>query len=158
VTVPVRPSGPEANQHGYVSTWVSPYGHLAGLRERLARWIDRAGRDHTLPWVGLGLVRDLEVAVQLLDLREFGEWLRREGGEHARFGDDLARLDDAVVATGLKGVDPAEALEAIDAMALAHEAQALQFEAMRKVLVEAGALDAKDRDTDPAALLRALLS
>ena len=91
MTLPsVRPDPPEPNQHGFTPSYVSPHGHLSGLRDRLKRTLARLGTDRSLPWVGLGLVKDLEVILQLLNLQEFAEWLRVNGPpEHRGFADDI---------------------------------------------------------------------
>lgn len=156
---PVRPPAPEPNAHGYVSRYVSPHGHLAGLRERLARALDRLGRDRTLPWVGLGLVNDLEVTLQLLNMREFAEWLRTNGDPaHARFADEIIDAQDALATAGYHGPSLGENVDGLDEENRENEKQALVLGDMRKVLIEAGALEATDRDTPLPDLLRALLS
>jgi hypothetical protein len=160
VTLPsVRPAPPEANQHGYTPSYVSPHGHLSGLRERLARTLDRLGRDRSLPWVGLGLVNDLEVTLQLLNLQEFAEWLRVNGPpEHRGFADDiladqftLEAVRDALKHAGHEVDDPVQGVEGL-------QAELATYDAMRRVLVETGALADDDRDTPLPDLLRALLS
>lgn len=161
MTLPsVRPALPEANQHGYTSSYVSPYGHLSGLRERLARTLDRLGRDRSLPWVGLGLVNDLEVTLQLLNLQEFAEWLRVNGSpEHQHFAADiladqftLEAVRDACDSAGQKNEpDPVKAVENL-------HGELTAYDDMRKVLVDTGALADDDYETPLPDLLRALLS
>lgn len=165
MTLPsVRPATPEPNQHGYVSSHVSPHGHLSGVRERLRRWIDRMGRDRSLPWVGLGFVKDLEVILQLLNLQEFAEWLRVNGPpEHRGFADDI--LADQFTLEAVRGavdtagyrevVDPVKAVELLDEENRANEATG---KALRQVLVDTGALADDDYETSLPDLLRALLS
>lgn len=141
-------------------TYVSPYGQPAGLAARLRQWIERLGGDKTLPWVGLGLIRDLEVTLQLLNLQEFAEWLRVNGPpEHQHFADDiladqftLEAVRDACDVAGFRDEpDPVKAVEKAT-----EELRA--FDAMRRVLVDTGALADDDRDTSLPDLLRALLS
>lgn len=157
---PVRPAPPEPTPGGYVPGYVSPHGHLAGLRDRLAKWVDRMGRDRSLPWVGLGLVNDLEVALQLLNLQEFAEWLRVNGPpEHRDFADDilsdqftLEAVRDACDSAGYR--DEPDVVRAIERL----DDDSRIADKLRHVFVEVGALDAKDTETDLVALLRALLS
>lgn len=161
MTLPsVRPAPAEANQHGYTPSYVSPYGHLSGLRDRLKRTLARLGTDRSLPWVGLGLVNDLEVILQLLNLQEFAEWLRVNGPpEHRAFADDiladqftLEAVRQAVDTAGQRDEpDPVKAVENL------HD-ELGTFDAMRRVLVETGALADDDHDTPLPDLLRALLS
>lgn len=160
MTLPsVRPDPPEANQHGYIPRYVSPHGHLAGLRERLGRWVDRMGRDRSLPWVGLGLVNDLEVVLQLLNMREYAEWLRTNGDPaHARFADEIIDAQDALAVAGYQGPSLGENVDGLDNENRENEKQALVLDDMRKVLVEYGALAPDDRATPLPDLLRALLS
>ena len=132
---------------------------------------------------------DLEVTLQLLDVREFADWLRTHGDPtQARFAVDIHEALDAAedyeeVAGALDGWNDSPTLhlaekaeqvvrevQAIDqalgdtggAPRMAHVnaiADAAKLgERMRAVLVETGALANDDSETDPAALLRALLS
>jgi hypothetical protein len=161
MTLPsVRSAPPEANQHGYTPSHVSPHGHLSGVRGRLRQWIDRMGRDRTLPWVGVGLVKDLEVILQLLNLQEFAEWLRVNGPpEHRGFADDiladqftLEAVRDACDSAGQRNEpDPVKAVENL-------QAELGAYDDMRRVLVETGALADDDHETPLPDLLRALLS
>lgn len=161
MTLPsVRPAPPEANQHGYTPPYVSPYGHLSGLRHRLRRALDRLGTDRSLPWVGLGLVNDLEVTLQLLNLQEFAEWLRVSGPpEHRAFADDiladqftLEAVRDACDSAGQRNEpDPVKAVENL-------QAELGAYDDMRRVLVDTGALADDDTETPLPDLLRALLS
>lgn len=50
-------------------TYESPYGKQEGLRERIQQWIDRLSKDQSLPWVGLGLIADLEAVKKNMDTR-----------------------------------------------------------------------------------------
>lgn len=45
----------------------SEFGMRSGLTDRLKEWADRLGRDKSLPWVGLGLIADLEAAAAVLN-------------------------------------------------------------------------------------------
>lgn len=155
----VRPAAPVANDHGYIPRYVSPHGHLVGLRGRLQRWVERMGTDRSLPWVGLGLVADLEVLMRLLNLREFAEWLKVHGpAEHQAFADDILRdqetieaVHDALKHAGHEVSDPVQGVEALDD-------EVRQVDAIRQVLVDTGALAADDQDTKLPDLLRALLA
>ena len=161
MTLPsVRPDPPEPNQHGFTPSYVSPHGHLSGLRDRLKRTLARLGTDRSLPWVGLGLVKDLEVILQLLNLQEFAEWLRVNGPpEHRGFADDiladqftLEAVRDACDSAGQKNEDdPVKAVENL-------HAELGAYDGMRKVLVDTGALADDDYETPLPDLLRALLS
>lgn len=42
------------------------FGDREGLTERLEEWAKRLGQDKSLPWAGLGLIRDLETAVSVM--------------------------------------------------------------------------------------------
>lgn len=42
------------------------YGSQEGLSDRLLDWIERLSKDKTLPFVGLGLIDDLQAAAELL--------------------------------------------------------------------------------------------
>lgn len=48
-------------------TYESPYGKPEGLRDRLAEWVQRLSNDRNLPWVGLGLIDDLDAATAMQD-------------------------------------------------------------------------------------------
>lgn len=43
------------------------YGKISGLRERLDEWMHSLSHDHALPWVGLGLIDDLEAMARYMD-------------------------------------------------------------------------------------------
>lgn len=155
--VKVRPDAPVANQHGYISTYVSPHGCLVGLRDRLQRWVDRCGRDRSLPWAGLGFINDLEAVVQLLNLREFAEHLRVNGTpEQQAFAADILADQETIEAVRMAvdtagyrdEPDPVRAVEIMD-----DEARAV-----RKVLIDCGALASDDEETNVPDLVRALLS
>ena len=42
------------------------YGKHEGLRERLLDWANRMSNDKSWPWVGLGIIDDIELAASLL--------------------------------------------------------------------------------------------
>ena len=157
---PVRPSPPEMTPGGYMPRYVSPHGHLSGLRERLRSRIDRLGTDKTLPWVGLGLIDDLECVMKLLNLREFAEWLRVNGPPDQRdFADDIL-ADQETLEAARQAVDTAgyrsepDVVRAIEKL----DDETRQLDRVRTVLVEFGAIEPTDTDTDFPALIRALLS
>lgn len=146
----------------------SPFGQPAGLHERLAWWVHRLGTDRSLPWPGLGLIRDLELAVQLLNVTEFAEWLRTNGTpEQARFADEilaneftLASVRTAVDVAGYNHVsDPVKAVELLDEENRANEAGANEGQLVRQVLAELGVLaSANDKSVPLPDLLRVLLA
>ena len=140
-----------------MTDYASPYGQLRGLPQRLAQWRARLGTDRTLPWVGTGLIADLEATMRLLNLREFADHLRVNGTpEQQAFAADILADQDtleavrqAVDTAGKRDVpDPVRAIEIMDD----------EQRAVRRVLIECGALAADDEDTDVAGLVRALLS
>lgn len=47
-------------------TYESKYGQIEGLPDRLEAAATRLGRDKALPWVGMGLIADLEAAAAAL--------------------------------------------------------------------------------------------
>lgn len=142
--------------------YASPYGKAAGLADRLAMWRDRLATDRTVTWFGTGLIADLELAMRLLDLREYAEWLKLHGPpEHQAFADDILSDQDtvdsvrqAVDTAGYRHVsDPVKAVEMLD-----EESRGERIADVRKVLVDMGALAADDLETNLPDLLRALLS
>lgn len=144
--------------------YVSPYGQIAGLAQRLAAFRERLCTDRSVPWQGTGLIADLEVVVRLLNVREFVDDLSLNGnGEQARWAAELLDIIDtadeheqllgdieAVVPVGT-GQEYAEAVEIA-------ARKAVQADAVRAVLVNVGALAPGDTDTDLPSLVRALLS
>jgi hypothetical protein len=114
------------------------------------------------------LVYDLEVAVRILDLPEFADWLRVHGDDtQSRFGTEIAELVDRDNANAEWGDDVEQALKAAGCdltTATAPEIigeladQAEQARQIRAVLVEVGALSADDTATSVPDLLRALVS
>lgn len=134
------------------------YGKIAKLPERLANWVERCKRDKSLPWVGSGMVADMEAVVRLLSLEEFGKWLYAHSDEELqRWGVEvLDAAADRDALTGLmaeldKQVPPTDCNEpALNQIERAGE--------VRKVLVELGALSADDTETSIPDLLRALLA
>lgn len=114
-------------------------------------------------WAGVHihglLVNDLEVTLQLLNMREFAEWLRTNGDPaHARFADEIIDAQDALAVAGYQGPSLGENVDGLDNENRENEKQALALDDMRKVLVETGALASDDRTTPLPDLLRALLS
>ncbi len=101
---------------------------------------------------------DLELVMQLLDLREFADWLRTHGApDQTRCAADIISqvdtidaLDDAVAYAGglATSDDPVKALEDMTG----------DLRGVRDVLVSVGALEAQDYDTPLPDLLRALLA
>ncbi len=141
------------------------YGEIRGLPDRVRHWIDRVGNDPRLPWIGLGLIDDLERVMQLLSLKEFGEWLRTHpdptlaewSGEVLTAADDAEGYAELVedIDNALPDGPPGEAYA--DAVKDCAD-EANRYRDMRAVLVETGALAEDDTSTDPADLLRVLLS
>jgi len=43
-------------------TYESPYGKAEGLADRMDKWAERASKDKTLPWIGLGIIADMRAA------------------------------------------------------------------------------------------------
>lgn len=149
---------------------VARYGQPEGLRARLANFAQRLRTDRNFPWLGTGIIADLEVTMQILNLREFASDLRTKGTpEQARYAAEILQNEDVLdglgeaigtVRTdmgpdGLDADDPIGAIRAIDAVASAAQAD---YEAIRGILVTTGALDSDDTETPIADLLRVLLS
>lgn len=141
-----------------------PYGQIVGLPQRLAEWVGRSKRDKSLPWVGLGLVADMEAVVRLLSLEEFGEWLRqhpddelqRWGAEVLAAADDREALNDLTTTIEEHTAMPGDTgyNEAVRVAGT----QADAFLDVRDTLVALGALSADDTETSIPDLLRALLA
>lgn len=144
--------------------YVSPYGRLAGLDERMAALCKRCRQNDGRPFVGLGIIADLELVMRLLSLREYAEWLAVHGDdEQRRWSADILELQDRdeendQCFADIERVVPVGAdqpyAEAVEAVA----AKAIQFDVVRATLVNCGALTADDTDTDIPALLKALLA
>lgn len=140
-------------------TWESPYGKPGGIVGRLVKLESRLRTDRSLPWFGTGIIEDLRAVIQVLNKREWLERMRlcddREAQEFAaEVLDDVERLeyvDDAADQSSAKAYDLVEAIKELDAAAL-------DYRAVRDVLVECGALDDNDTETPVADLLRALLA
>lgn len=159
----MRDDPPTPNDHGYVSAprpTKRQFGTVIGLPQRMAAWVDRMGKDRSLPWVGLGIIKDMEMAVQLLNLREFAEWLRTKGDpEHQGFADDiladqetLDAVRDACNTAGYR--DEPDVVRAVELL----DDEVRKVDAVRQVLIDTGALAKDDTETDVPSLLRALLS
>lgn len=158
---------------------------VLGLARRIATRIERIKRDPSHPWVGLGIVRELEEIMQLLTLPEFAEWLRLHGGEHAKWADEILELhaeteglEDATAEAEGNAADATEKLEAVTEAIKEHIPYHLQYDGenvslspdyvveragnmladIRVVLVERGALSVDDRETELPDLIAALLS
>lgn len=154
-----------------IGGYVSPYGLPSGLSGRLLAWVDRMGKDRSLPWVGLGVLEDMVLASRILNSREFLESLLVGGtGEQADYARELLADADTLDAIGdaighIEGLppgpgpgpeitDPVVAIEELDAAAARARRE---IEAIRDVLVEAGALTPGDRTTPLADLVRLLM-
>lgn len=146
------------------SGYVSPYGKIEGLARRLAdfrRKLNTPG--HGLPFYG-GMVADLEVVVRFLNATEFAEWLRVNGdSEQARFAVEiLDALDDQEMHEEMledieKVVPVAVGQDYADAVGDV-AGKAVQYDVVRAVLENCGALQPGDTTTDVPGLLRVLLS
>ena len=147
---------------------MSVYGKPAGLPARLLRWADQLATDLRFPWIGAGIIEDLKLTASLLSSREFLDHLRTKGtAQEADFATEiLADLDTLDAATdaarhveGLPGIKhalgPVETIEKLDAEAVK---LCLDYDAIRDVLVDTGALAEGDETTPVADLVRALLS
>ncbi len=143
--------------------YVSPFGKIKGLASRLAKWPKQLGH-HGYPWVGTGIIKDLELAAQILNRREWLEALRVSDDPAAQeFAAELLDDDeelDAVydAARHVQGLpradsdrDAVETIEQLDKVAT-------DYEGVRSLLVEMGVLEADDRTTPVADLLRVVLS
>ena len=144
--------------------YVSPYGRVQGLVDRLDR-LQRQLREAGLhkPFYG-GLIRDLEVVVRLLNVREFAEHLRVHGdADQAPFAADILELLDSdeaheALLDDIERVLPVAAGEVYGEVVEGAAKKAVERDAIRAVLVNAGAITADDTNTDLPALIRALLS
>lgn len=155
---------PGPGQVGHLGRYYSPFGKLDGLRARIRKWCDAQHNDRNTPFTGLGVVADWELALQILNLREFAEWLRVQPGPHADFANEIieaadagAELDDLrdhIVHQLGKPEVGASYHDAITDAATAGET----IDDVRGLLVELGMLADGDTETELAPLLRALLS
>lgn len=115
-------------------------------------------------WRGLGLIEDIKFMVAILNRREWLEKLRLSDDPDAqRFAaellDDADTLDEAQDAAAnvlgmpeeVLALDPAETIERLDARAQDHVA-------LRRRLVQLGALGEDDHETDISDLVVMLLS
>lgn len=148
-------------------TYASPYGSPVGLRARLVKHRAALGAKHH-PWLGLGLVADLDLIMQFLDKHEWLEAMRTGSDPKlAEFATDLQRdqetLDAAYDAaeharalpTDVDTLDPVAVIEHLDAEADKHEAFGRR---VRDTLEQLGIVDADTPDEDIPALLTALLA
>jgi hypothetical protein len=140
-------------------TYVRPYGRAEGLATRLEEWRERLCST-AAPWFGLGLMDDLQMAAQLLNLPEFVDWLRVHGDPaHSHFADEIAAdretleaVSDALHEAGRgRGEDPVLGVESL-------HREVCQVDDIRAVLVRCGALAADDNTTPLPSLIAALLS
>lgn len=46
---------------------IEQYGKFEGLTNRLRNWKDRLSKDRTLPWVGLGIIADIDAAIARIE-------------------------------------------------------------------------------------------
>jgi hypothetical protein len=166
--------------------YVSPYGKLPGLTERLASLRRTLGQSG-YRFVGTGPIADLELAMRLLNLKEYAEWMIAHGSpEQVEWGKEIIEHQGAVELLG-GGPQPAREIEELiagekaltrleeaikdatngefgtDIADLVQAVETLAEEskegaAIRQVLIDVGALAVGDPDTDVAALVRALLS
>lgn len=144
--------------------YVSPFGRLRGLTDRVAVLSARLRRNDGGPFIGLGPIADLELVMRLLNLREYAEWLAVNGDdEQRRWAGEITRLQDEASDTedmlaDIERVVPVGAeqpyAEAVEAVA----AKARQHDLTRAVLEQVGALVPGDTSADVPALIRALLS
>lgn len=148
--------------------YVSPYGKPRGLAARLASAEARFRTDRSFPWQGTGIIEDLRLVVQILNKREWLEKLRLSDDPDAqRFAAEALADDETLEAVQdaadraqasnekYSGADPVAVIEQLDDAALAARRD---YDAVRDVLVQAGALADDDKETPVADLLRMLLS
>lgn len=148
--------------------YVSPHGKPRGLARRLSDFTAHvcSGTGRHL-WAGLGIIEDLKLAAAILNKREFLESLRLSPDPDAqRFAAELLDDDETLEAVQsaadraqqvgkYSGDDPVQIIEQLDdACAAARR----DYDAVRSVLVETGALADDDTETPVADLLRALLA
>ena len=141
----------------------SPYGRPEGLAERLAEWERRLATDSTYPWTGTGILEDLKLAAQVLNLEEFAQRLRTIGSEREReFADEILRngetieaMEGATRSAGLANYDP---VAAIETLTRERDEARRKMRAVRLALAEKGVLDVSDDQTELPDLLRVLLS
>jgi len=142
----------------------SPYGKLEGLPARFDALAQRLRKDRSFPWLGTGIIQDIDLMRKYLNLREYGEFLRTKGGgELGPLGDEILEACDAVDEKERLEEHIDEALgvatgETYDAALGRARDQAVTLEAIRETLVETGALAEDDSEADLAALLAMLLS
>jgi hypothetical protein len=154
VTPPVAGAG---------TPYVSPYGAMAGLAERIAALSKRLRQPGYGNFVGLGPCADLEVVMRLLNLREFIDHLNVNGDDEQRrwAAEMLAALDEVDEADSLyEDIDRVLPVKPGDFYGEAVEVaakKAVVYDAMRAVLEQVGAIDSDDTTTDLPALIRALL-
>lgn len=140
-------------------SYESPYGKPRGLARRLRAAAAEMGTNRSL-WRGLGIIEDLTLSASILNNREWLERLRTSNDPLAQqFAtelldevDDLQAITAATeAAQAIDEDDPATAITALDGMAQ-------NYQAVRDLLVDLGAIDPDDEETPVVDLLRALLS
>lgn len=154
------PDGPQVPQ---TPPYVSPYGKIGQLPQRLARLVAN-WRQPGGTFIGLGPIADLELVMQLLSLREYGQWLQVHGeGDQKQWGDEIIMaLDDQEDSdqafADIERVVPVGAdqpyADAVEAVA----AKAVKYDVVRATLINMGALAEGDTETDIPALLTALFA
>jgi hypothetical protein len=144
--------------------YVFRYGRLVGLTERMAALCKRCRENDGRPFVGLGIIADLELVMRLLNLREYAEWLQVHGDDdQRRWAADIIDLQDRdedneqcfadierVVPVG----DDQPYAEAVGDVAR----KAVQYDVVRAILVNVGAIAPDDTAADVPGMIRALLS
>lgn len=140
--------------------YVSPFGKVDGLPLRLAKFVERMSTDRSLPWVGLGLIHDLELVLKLLTLPEFADWLRTHpDDELQRWADEIS---DAIEARQAYAALLDKVEKALPPSGKSYEADVTEAGAtlagVRQVLVDCGALAADDTTMPLPDLIRALMS
>ncbi len=148
--------------------YVSPFGKPAGLPQRLLDACAALGKGRELPWIGTGVIEDLKLAAKILNLTEFAEHLRVNGTpEQQAFADEILADQETLEAAADAGSrikaeigvdhspdDPVDAIETLDKVACAAQED---NRAVRRVLVQIGALEDGDDETPTAGLVKALL-
>lgn len=144
-------------------SYVSPYGQPRGLASRLLKMAQIMATDRGR-WAGTGIIEDLKLTASILNRREWLEKLRLSDDPDAqRFAaellDDVDELDCVETAAAhVRGLpDEPEALQGVETIERLDK-RAQDYESVRAVLVQVGALDDGDRETPVADLVRALLS
>lgn len=143
--------------------YISPYGKPRGLVARLLKMAQTMATDRGR-WAGLGIIEDLKLAASILNRREWLEAMRFSADPLAQtfaaeLLDDVDELDCVETAAAhVQGLpDEPEALPGVETIERLDK-RAQDYESVRAVLLEIGALAEGDRETPVADLVRALLS